>query len=69
MSNGDEKPTAFSSRTLTPAEQNYSHLKKEALAIIFGVNKFHEYCFGRLFTIETDHKPLLGLIGKKRYPY
>ena len=25
--------------------------------------KFHEYCFRRLFTIQTDHKPLLGKIG------
>ena len=66
MPNGDDKPIAFPSKTLTPAERSYPHLKKEALAIIFGVKKIHEYCFGRFFTIKTDHKPLLGLIGERK---
>ena len=66
MPNGDDRPIAFASKTLTPAERNYCHVNKEILAIIFEVKKFHEYCFGRFFTIQTDHKPLLGLIGEKR---
>ena len=37
MPNGDGRPIAFASKTLTPVERNYCHLKKEALAIIFGV--------------------------------
>ena len=37
MPNGDDRPIAFASKTLTPAERNYCHLEKEALAIIFGV--------------------------------
>ena len=65
MPNGNDRPIAFASKTLTPAERNYYHLKKEALAI-FGFKKFHEYCFGRFFTIQMDHKPLLGLIGEKK---
>ena len=57
MPNCDDRPIAFASKTLTPAEQNYCHLKKEALAIIFGVKKFHEYCFGSflLFKQTTNH--------------
>ena len=66
MPNGNDRPIAFASKTLTPAKRNYYHLKKEALAIIFGFKKFHEYCFGRFFTIQMDHKPLLGLIGEKK---
>ena len=55
---GMDQPIAFASRTLSKAEQRYAHLDKEGLAIVWGVKKFHQYLFGRLFTIVSDHKPL-----------
>ena len=55
---GVERPIAFYSRTLKPAEKNYSVLDKEALAVICGVKKFHCYLYGRSFIIQCDHKPL-----------
>ena len=57
---------SYASRTLSPAEKKYSQLDKEALAIIFGVTKFHQYLFGREFTITTDHKPLTHLFHPKK---
>ena len=59
--NNDEQPIAFGSRTLHPAEKNYSQIEKEALAVVFGVKKCHNYLFGKPFTINSDHKPLLTL--------
>ena len=44
---GVERPIAFYSRTLKPADKNYSVLDKEALAVICGVKKFHCYLYGR----------------------
>ena len=58
---GRERPITFASRTLAPAERNYSQLEKEGLAIVFGVKRFHAYLFGRHFVIFSDHKPLWHL--------
>ena len=66
MPGGIERPIAYVSRTLSIAECNYSHLDKEALAIIFGVKKFHQYCYGHPFKIQSDHKPLIGILAEDK---
>ena len=63
---GVERPVAYASRTLSQAEQNYSQLEKEALALIFGTKRFHNYLYGRSFTLYTDHKPLQGLLNQSK---
>ena len=65
-SDGTERPVCFASRTLTKAEQNYSHLDKEAPAIIFGVKRYHQYLYGRQFEIKTDHKPLTHIFHESK---
>ena len=40
-----EHPIAFASRTLTKAECNYGQIEKEALALFFGVKRFHKYIY------------------------
>ena len=66
VDDGLEHPVAYASRSLSPAEHNYSHLDKEALAIIFGVTKFHQYLCGRTFTLYSDHKPLIHIFSESK---
>ena len=64
--NGEERPVAYASRTLTQTERGYSQLEKEALSLVYGVKKYHQYLYGRKFLLVTDHKPLLTILGPKK---
>ena len=63
LPDGSERPIANVSKILTDCQRRYCQIHKEALAIIFGLKKFHQFLYGRRFTIVTDHKPLLALFG------
>ena len=63
---GSERPVAFASRTLTSAERNYAQLEKEALALIYGVQHFHQFLYGRSFILVTNHKPLTTILNPRK---
>ena len=60
---GMEKSIAYASRSLSPAEKNYSQIERERLAIVFSVTKFYMYLYGRKLILHTDHKPLLKIFS------
>ena len=46
MDDGQERPIAFASRTLSSSERNYAQIEREALSIVFGAKKFTKFCMG-----------------------
>ena len=61
--NGTWTPVACYSRSLTPVEERYSQLEKEALAIRWGCERCYTMLIGSKFTVVTDHMPLLPLFN------
>ena len=58
------QPIAYASRALTEAETRYAQIEKELLAVTFGLERFHQYTYGRKVIVQSDHKPL-EIIAKK----
>ncbi|CAG4935861.1 unnamed protein product [Colias eurytheme] len=60
-----EHPIEYASRLLTPAEQNYSTTEREALAVVWAVERFRGYIDGHQVNVITDHQPLKWLFTLK----
>ena len=62
----DLKIISYATRALTLVEQHYSQTEWEALAVVFGCEKFHLYLYGNPFVVITDHKPLVATYNNPR---
>jgi len=62
-----EVPIYFESRTLTPAELNYSVTDLEGTTVYYCVQKFKAYITSSPFTtiVYTDHKPLIVVLHNR----
>ena len=54
----DRRVVAYSSRALTDVERRYSQTEREALAIVWAVERLHLYLYGSHFKLITDCKPV-----------
>ena len=61
----DEHPIEYASRLLTPAERNYSTTEREALAVVWAVERFRGYIDGHQVCVRSDHQPLKWLFTLK----
>ena len=59
------KPVAYASRSMSETEKRYAQIEKEALATTWACEKFSDFITGKSIRIETDHKPLVPLLGTK----
>ena len=57
-------PVEFASKLLSEAESRYSNIEREMLTVLFGLEKFHYYAYGRPVVVESDHKPLEAIFKK-----
>ncbi|XP_055604269.1 uncharacterized protein K02A2.6-like [Uranotaenia lowii] len=64
----EPRPIAYASKSLTSTEQRYCQTEKEALALVWGVERFAVYLYGRTFELETDHKPLEAIFRPTSRP-
>ena len=61
------KSVVYASRSLTPTEEKYAQIDKEALGMTWACERFSEYLVNMHFRVETDHKPLVSLLGAKHF--
>ena len=59
------RPVVYASRSLTPTEQRYAQIEKEALALTWACERFAEYLLGKPFHLHSDHKPLVPILSSK----
>lgn len=58
----------YASKSLSDIEKRYAQTAKEALALVWAVERFYFYLYGKEFDLITDHKPLEVIFSTKSKP-
>ena len=56
-----ERPISFYSRSLSKAKSRYSVTRKDFLALVYSVQQFRVYLYGRRLLVRTDHSTIQWL--------
>ena len=59
-------PVTYESKTMSQAEQRYSDIEREPLAIVFVVKRLKQFLLGRKFHLETDHLTLEFIVAPNK---
>ena len=60
------KPISFASRFLNVSEERYSINELELLGVVWSIEDFKNYLYGKEFTVITDHRALLSILKEHR---
>jgi len=60
----NDKPIELASRALTKPEQNWAQIEKETLAVVYGLERFNQYTYGRNVVVHNNHSPLEFILKK-----
>lgn len=67
--NSGPRIIAYGNKSLTDVEKRYCQTEKEALALVWAVEHFKMYLYGKdQFELITDHKPLETIFGPRSRP-
>ena len=58
-------PIYYASKTLNPAQENYTTTEKELLAVVYTFDKFRPYLVLSKTTVFTDHSAIKYLFAKQ----
>ena len=59
------KAIYYASKTFNEAQENYSTIEKEILAMVFACEKFKPYILGSHVIVHKDHAAIKYLMAKK----
>lgn len=65
---GEPNIIGYAAKSLTDVESRYCQTEREALALVWGVEKYKHYLLGTDFQLETDHKTLECLFAERSRP-
>lgn len=60
------KVVAYVSRALTPTERRYSQTEREALGIVWAVERLHTYLYGGKFKLYAGCKPIEMILNNPK---
>ena len=65
LQEGQEKVIAYGSKAFSAEERNYCVTRRELLAIVWAMETYRYYLYGKRFTVRTDHASLKWILKVK----